>query len=316
MGQPDEIYLRAEADRSHTGHEWWPYGVEQPGAFPMLGGVSFDSEGRVYYVAGGEGTPPPSELIAERELRRVLQFLSEVPTRQGSGYYPAQLIRAVNALQPLGKDRALAVIREYGRVVFVDKEGIFWVLRTLFEVPQDPGYMPRVGLGGFYPPEPVNLSSVPRFPLVIQDDIPLMLVRGYGLLGVSQPPEEHLAYFQEHGELRTKPLRPGGDPLGALERLEASPQWIYGARYEGTYSFGAERTFQAAPGDIAWIRRMIMDQLLHLVADVYPLPESGFGVILPFKNTEAHWQKAKSDVAKLKLRWDPKTNRYVSDLKK
>ena len=320
VGRPDEIDLR----RANSG-EWesfgrtWRYGVNGRGTCPTLGWVMFDREGTVQSVAGGTSSltvaggptsPPPPELMDERELRRLLRLLSDVPPCRGLGYDPASLIRAVNTLRPLGKERALAVIREYLRVG--GGESMFLVLRVLFEVPDEPGHMPRMSIGAPYPPEPKDPTLVPRFPLVIQDDIPLMLVRGYLVAGAGSGPEPHVRYFQEHGTLRSKPLRPGGDPLAALDRFVASPQWLYEAKYAPGYNPRGVQVVQFSALDVANGRHMIMDQLLHLVADVYPLPQDRFGGILPFRGAEARWRKIKSEVAKLKLRWDPQTNRYVS----
>jgi len=63
----------------------------------------------------------------------------------GPSYDPRALIRAVNALQPLGKERALAAIGELLRVALPSDpayEGMLLVLRVLFEVPKG-GVMPQ-----------------------------------------------------------------------------------------------------------------------------------------------------------------------------
>ena len=91
-------------------------------------------------------------LPEERELRRLLDILGQVPSyNAGRRYNPRTVIRAVNALLPLGKDKALATIEEFLRVTGFwehnEGEGMFLVLRTLFDVPKDPGYMPPMMVG-------------------------------------------------------------------------------------------------------------------------------------------------------------------------
>src|SRR5262245_4248262 len=92
-------------------------------------------------------------MFAEEELRSILRVLDETPSyNNGSGYNPRGGIRAVNALQPLGKEKALAAVAEYLRVSPVSfdapaVEGMFLVLRTLFEIPTPPGHMPVMHMG-------------------------------------------------------------------------------------------------------------------------------------------------------------------------
>ena len=72
------------------------------------------------------------------------------PGPEYAGYNdPLHLIRVTNYLQPLGKEKALAIIDEYCRIhePGLDETWLFLVLRTLFEVPQPPGYMPRMKIG-------------------------------------------------------------------------------------------------------------------------------------------------------------------------
>src|SRR5947207_2143715 len=98
--------------------------------------------------------------------------LSATPGISGSDFDPRSLIRSVNALYPLGKDRALDAIE-----VFLRRHpltggdgpcnGMFLVLRCLFEVPASRGSMPLMMVGAPYPPEPSDHRLIPRFPLVV-----------------------------------------------------------------------------------------------------------------------------------------------------
>jgi len=127
-------------------------------------------------------------------------------------YNPRRVIEAVNALQPLGKQKALATIKAYLDHRDSDKEatGLFWVLRVLFEMPQGQAFPPvRIGQPDISPP--ASSDALPRFPIVIVRDVPLLVVRGYALGGFPEPVATHLAYFQTHGTIRSAPLAPSTD---------------------------------------------------------------------------------------------------------
>jgi len=103
------------------------------------------------------------------------------------------------------------------------------VLRVLFDVPDDPGYMPHIYVGAPYPKKPEDPKSVPRFPVLLLDDVPLMLVSGYLLAGEAEHVESHVDYFRKNGRLRAKPLAPTNDPLGVYDQFERSFLWVFTA---------------------------------------------------------------------------------------
>lgn len=115
------------------------------------------------------------------------------------------------------------------------------MLRVAFDA--DPH--PPVLLGGSRPPLPPWPAALPRFPIAIVDDVPLMLVSGYALRGLAEPVIAHLAYYREHGTLRTTPLAPapGRDRMAGYE-----------AQYQAAY--------HAAPSDTE--REHIRSQLARL----------------------------------------------------
>src|SRR3989442_5456521 len=239
LGPPEDIRtLNDPGGISTIGtKEIWRYGTSGHLTIATLGQIYADQDSRMQYICG-KGEPPPEGLFEEEELRRFLIALDEVPSYQGGRFFnPRALIVAVNLLQPLGKERALAAIAEYLRVACElqddRKTGAFLVLRVLFEVPEDTGYMPpmRVGVPG--PPAPNDPKLLPRFPITIEGDIPFLLIDGYCGAGFPQPPEEHVKYFREHGKLRVGPLVPTVSPLEAIERFARSPRWIYGGTNKG-----------------------------------------------------------------------------------
>jgi len=157
-------------------------------------------------------------------------------------YHPGHVIDAVNALLPLGKDGALAGLEAFleGRDLTADPhQGLFLVLRVLFDA--DPH--PPVRLGGSWPPQPPSPAALPRFPIMITDDVPLMLVASYTLRGLPEPVTAHIEYYRRHGTPRPEPLtpRPGPDRMAAYEN-----------RYQAAYHAApspAERSFVQAQLD-------------------------------------------------------------------
>ncbi|MHC5056926.1 MAG: M56 family metallopeptidase [Planctomycetota bacterium] len=238
LGDPDDVITERDTGAITTARtkEVLCYGTGGHLTFPTLGCFYVDTRDRVQYVFGGREGPPAATLFRESDLRALLRFLSTAPRIQGATYDPYAVIRIVNALQPLGKTKALAAISEYLRVSshwHGEREGLFLVLRALFEVPPDPGYMPRMHIGGPSPAEPEDRKLLPGFPQLIRGDIPLLMVWGYALAGRAQRVEEHVDYFRKHGTLRAGPLSPTPEPMKLLDEIEASPQWIYPTGWRG-----------------------------------------------------------------------------------
>jgi hypothetical protein len=144
------------------------------------------------------------------------------------------LIRVTNDLQPLGKERALAIIGEYARIrdVGVDETWLFLLLRTLFDVPQPPGHMPDMYIGAMSPAPPEDRLRIPRFPIVIVDDIPFSLLWGVTLAGEAEPVTRHVEYFRQHGGIRAAKLRPPDDPYPSFKKLLQSKEWAEMAKAE------------------------------------------------------------------------------------
>ena len=100
----------------------------------------------------------------------VTTLLNQVSVMGFEDYNPTYVIRAVNALQPLGKEKALEQIESYleGCGAKKDYYGLFWVLRVLFEVPGERGFPPVcIGQPDIPPPvEPEKLTIRSNWRLV------------------------------------------------------------------------------------------------------------------------------------------------------
>ena len=123
-----------------------------------------------------------------------------------STFDPTPVIEAVNALVALGHAGALGALDRFlaGRDLDADPHrGLFLVMRVAFDA--DPHPPLRLGGAALAPPPP---PAFPRFPIVIVEDVPLMLIGGYTLGGLAEQVTSHLEYYRAHGKLRSAPLAP------------------------------------------------------------------------------------------------------------
>src|SRR5262249_41157779 len=143
LGKPDDIRTQFDPGGIYprTIKEVWCYGTNGHLTFPTLGCVSIDRKDTAKFFHGGYAEPPPTALFAEAELRELLRLIDRAPEFDGDRYDPLPVIQIVNALQPLGKEKALAALEEYLRVDSHyhsgARQGLFLVLRVLFDVPED-----------------------------------------------------------------------------------------------------------------------------------------------------------------------------------
>ena len=260
LGAPDDVKTEKDPGGISAARtvEIWRYGATGHLKVATLGSVHLQADNKVQYVFGGRGKPLAS--IAEPELARLMQLLDNVPS-YNELLEPLALVRAVNALQPLGKDRALDVVDEYLRVSsWLDdpgREGVFLVMRVLFDVP--PGGMPPMMVGGASPaPDP---KLWPRHPIVMIGDLPLKIVGGYSLAGAAERPEDDVAAFRKVGVIRAKQLAPSPASLDAVDAFFATPAgklvdkpyvMDQALRFFGTVHRPANRTVDTWIPDIKW----------------------------------------------------------------
>ena len=161
----------------------------------------------------------------------------------GYNFDSTSLIRAVNGLYPLGKQKALKVLGAYHALngddwdrqfrYDLDEQRIFLVLRLLFVRTDGESQMPCMQIGATSPEvEPEN-KDWPLFPLTVQNDIPFCLSSGYSLAGEAESPLRHVDYCEKNCTLRKLPLRPSASPLQAMQSICAAEQWHRLFRKEG-----------------------------------------------------------------------------------
>lgn len=295
LEKPDDI-RRAPDPVPYSTDEIWCYGTDGHCSLATLGEVCF-RDGRVVWVAGGYSQPPALNVINEDELRSGMRFLHPGPEETGYSE-PLHLIRVANYLRPRGKAKALAIIGEYGRVhdVGVRETWLFLLLRTLFEVPVPPGHMPDMRIGAMSPKPPQDRTRIPRFPIVIVDDIPFSLLWGVILAGEAQPISQHIDYFHKHGTIRARNLRPPDDPYPSFKRLLASKEWIYMAEAEG---------------DAHWVDNYAGHTLLQLLAlgrTAYDPPQARQPFAYPKTSDYDRYHKS---FLRAGARWDERLQLYI-----
>jgi hypothetical protein len=285
LGAPDDVKTEHDPGGITASRttEVWRYGARGHLAFATLGTIHVQADGKVQYVFGDRGAPPVG--FGEADLRRLLELIDAVPSYNAQ-LDPLALIRAVDALQPLGKERALAAIDEYLRVSssFDDggREGVFLLLRALFDVPA--AGMPPMMVGGAQ--VPTDPAALPRFPLAIVDDVPLKLISGYSLAGEAEAPETDVAVFRKLGTLRAKPLAPSGGALDAIHTFVEGP------------------LVKAMAVDDN-LRVSLYDQALSLTATVAQPSDASIDGRFPYgPNIPARWAARRAEVAKQKPVWD------------
>ncbi len=297
LGKPDDIVTPYDPGDNY-GDDWelWGYGADGHLSFPTLGVVRL-VKGKVNYIRGDRGAPPAGNVISEAELRTALRQIHAADESN-----PLSMIRVVNRLLPMGKEKILAALSEHERVSSLsgfDGYESFLLLRLLFQVPSPPGYMPEMRVGGPEPEGPKDKTILPLFPAALIDEVPIYLVYGYVLAGQAEPVEFHIDYFRKNGVLRTRPLRPTDDPLGVLPKLEASPGWLYG--------------FDPMENDRG--KGYIANQLLRLVATVYRAELNPDGECSDFYTgghfDQRRWNAIVKAVADLHIHWDASQNHYV-----
>jgi hypothetical protein len=243
LGAPDDVKTEKDSGGIAAARtaEIWRYGAVGHLKVATLGSVHIQADNKVQYVFGAKGKVLTG--MPEQQLRNLMQLLDNVPS-YNEQLDPLRLVRAVNALHALGKDKALDVVEEYLRVSSSlddpGREGVFLVMRVLFDVKGD---MPPMMVGAASPAPDKKLF--PRHPIVMIGDLPIKIVRGYALGGKAQDPESDVAAFRKVGVLRAKPLAPSGKALHDLD------------------------TYLATPAGKLVDRNDVIDQVLHFFGTVY-----------------------------------------------
>lgn len=114
---------------------------------------------------------------------RDVAMLSKAPSITGDTYQCGDIIQVVNHLRQLGKDKCLAVLRDY-LAAGGEHDKVLVICRLLFVNPK--GWEPPI-LGETVPAIGQHMAKqFPLFPIALSDRVPFLLVRGYSLKGQAE----------------------------------------------------------------------------------------------------------------------------------
>lgn len=237
------------------------------------------------------------------ELREAVAAIHRSPSPQrGLEFSSVRLIRAVNALQPLGKEKALKALWAYYRLArdlsvgdrrkhHTDEYRILPIVHLLFESP--PGGMPGfiLGAGDVAAPE---VRAWPLFPIALVQDVPFMMVSGYMLAGMPQDAADHLRL--KLGPIRPAPLAPQVTPLEAADELTQSEGW---------------NALHLPPGELGRKRWHVRGQALRAVSSVFTPRTEETSNDCCVNPTEAQWGATVGRAKSSGLLWSPETQDFI-----
>jgi hypothetical protein len=220
--------------------------------------------------------------------------------RTSKSWNPVMLIRAVNHLHSLGKEKAIAELWQFMKIALrsrgerdpadidtSDCQCVFLIVRLLFDLKDSGQRFPKDYLGE-PSPEKEDESLWPAYPLAISKDVPFLVIeRSSPGFGPPPNPSEDLVAAERGVKLRMRPLRPADNPISAIDKLLALPQ---------TKRLCDSEEFRAM------LRRQAWQSIAHL-----------FPAVAGDDFSEAAWEERKKIAAKMVIRWDVKKQNYVAE---
>jgi hypothetical protein len=255
-------------------------------------------------------SPPLPQSVAEVEIpgpgpiSPTLQLINACTLAPRFGRYnPARLVRAVNHLRGLGKEKAIAAVREYlclGQSGAIDAA-----------IPIDPANIDTANPGCVLLIVPLLFESLKAPPplqaadLLAWQDIPFLTsladLRNKGVECLDNSQLAPLVNWAvKHGRLIPKPLRPPDDPCRAVDELIVTLQ-----------SKAAARAADAAEDSSVLYRLRL--QAWNMLAHIPGLQDNRrAGALFPW-NRQEEWDRLKADARRLKVHWDENRQEYMAN---
>jgi hypothetical protein len=243
-------------------------------------------------------------------IGKTMQIINGAPSYDQDDFNPARLVRAVNHLMPMGKEKAIRELREFLKIArdsvyetirrdenidTSDRTCVFLIVRLLFECAEPSGELPDIATVPFTPiPEDKDKRYWPLYPVHLQDDVPFFLVYGGGMGGQPDQPERHVDWAEKHGRIRTKQLRPIDNPMLAAARLAVLPQT------ERLCQDGTDYC-KDIPYRQAW---NIIEDADPKLPKPRPIPSANIG-------DEPDWDARVKAVATVNIHWSEAEQRYI-----
>jgi hypothetical protein len=232
------------------------------------------------------------DIPGPQPLSPTLQYINACPTPLGRSHDPVPVIRAVNHLHLLGKEKTIASLREFLRLAYgpdfersrndvanIDTSNQ-WCLETLL------------------PPLFPNLDYSKRGEsILVWQGIPFHTYVYGGYSGSVGRMDPCLDEAEREGKLLEQPLRPADNPLEAADSLYAK------IGPERPPSNGFNGFLQLHLRAQAW------RAVRHLNLQDWKPPT------FYDRDIDVSWQRLKDEVVKRKIRWDKQKQEYVAGAK-
>src|SRR5690554_1440074 len=116
---------------------------------------------------------------------------------------PIFICEIANDLNPLGKNEVLSKIDSFykNNRESSDNFGLFLLLRIVFEVPENTAY-PEIKIGKFDIDRPQDKKAIRRFPIMISNELPFLVITDYFMGGLPESLDSHIQFYKEFGTLK------------------------------------------------------------------------------------------------------------------
>jgi hypothetical protein len=243
-------------------------------------------------------------------ISETMQIINGVPSYDQNDFNPAKLVRAVNHLMPMGKEKAIRELRAFLKIArdstnetvrcdenidTSDRTCVFLIVRLLFECAEPKGELPGIATVPFMPvPDEKDRKFWLLHPVYLQDDVPFFLCNGGALGGMPDQPERHVDWAEEHGRIRSRPLRPLDNPMTAAGRLIALPQ---------TKRLYKDQDF----------KDLLYRQAWNIIEDVDPRIPKPKPITPANTFDEPDWDARVKAASKFKIHWSEAGQKYIME---
>jgi hypothetical protein len=236
--------------------------------------------------------------------------------RRRPAFDPLVLLTIVNRLQPLGKEKILALAeRCVGDRRHDDDASVTLglALLVLFEVPADPGFLPGLAILDTWPYRSSNRMESPRYPIAVVGDVPILLAReasGFGVHGIGPSRTVVQSLYYPRFRVREHPLVPKDDPFELVAMLKKTAPWFFEpvALRDGLWTPESGPWYPPRSGPQSG-EKAVARQVLSLIgATIDPRPDVGEWGDEEF---DKRWASARNTFLALQPRWDAKRGMFT-----
>ena len=297
LGKPDDIWTKEKDPRFTQWPEVWCYGSIGHRTMPTLGQLILSKDHGMILGASDserEMAPPKESVISEKELENSMRQLFRETFTNNSNYDSLKLIQGANCLMRLGKEKAVAVLREYDRVYgFPEQYWLYQLTRVLF-VPKDGSFLPPIHLDMHGVPS--IMSNSPTYPILMDNDCPFCVTRFGPQMGATfYNFKQYVDESEMNWQIRTKRLIPPADPFLCFDRLIIAKSWPGNSPHENyvpNYSWN------------------LLKEILKLVRTAYEAPQFHF-FYSNIEDQKTYLERHHQEFLRLKCHWDEKLQMYV-----